>query len=213
MSIVVGFVTTREGRAALRFAVQEAKRRGSDLVVINSQRGGHGPEETHVDAVLAEAKRELEEFGVSSSPRARARARSRRGCRRRRGRDRRRVHRHRAAPAQPGREARHGLQRPAHPARRHLPRHLGQGRSTRPTTDQCFRLVTLCRSRHPRTRNRPLMTLNRPRRRARWRSAVNRRGGPPGSTRGSPSTPLVPQHAHPARLQRQLGGEPISCRR
>ena len=70
MSIVVGFVTTREGRAALRFAVQEAKRRGSDLVVINSQRGGHGPEETHVDAVLAEAKRELGEFGVKFITRA-----------------------------------------------------------------------------------------------------------------------------------------------
>ncbi|MBD3783646.1 MAG: universal stress protein [Micrococcales bacterium] len=40
MTIVVGFVPTKEGRAALTRAVEEAKGRGSRLVVINSHRGG-----------------------------------------------------------------------------------------------------------------------------------------------------------------------------
>ncbi|MBT9254839.1 universal stress protein [Phycicoccus sp. MAQZ13P-2] len=40
MTIVVGFVPTKEGRAALARAVEEAKGRGSRLVVINSHRGG-----------------------------------------------------------------------------------------------------------------------------------------------------------------------------
>ncbi|HMM96252.1 universal stress protein [Phycicoccus sp.] len=40
MTIVVGFVPTKEGRAALTRAVEEAKGRGTRLVVINSHRGG-----------------------------------------------------------------------------------------------------------------------------------------------------------------------------
>ncbi|MBM6400229.1 universal stress protein [Phycicoccus sonneratiae] len=39
MTIVVGFVPTKEGRAALARAVEEAKGRQSRLVVINSHRG------------------------------------------------------------------------------------------------------------------------------------------------------------------------------
>ncbi len=40
MTIVVGFVPTKEGRAALARAVEEAKGRNTRLVVINSHRGG-----------------------------------------------------------------------------------------------------------------------------------------------------------------------------
>ena len=40
MTIVVGFVPTKEGRAALARSVEEAKTRRSRLVVINSNRGG-----------------------------------------------------------------------------------------------------------------------------------------------------------------------------
>jgi nucleotide-binding universal stress UspA family protein len=40
VTIVVGFVPTKEGRAALARAVEEARMRRSRLVVINSNRGG-----------------------------------------------------------------------------------------------------------------------------------------------------------------------------
>jgi nucleotide-binding universal stress UspA family protein len=40
VTIVVGFVPTKEGRAALARAVEEVKGRQSRLVVINSNRGG-----------------------------------------------------------------------------------------------------------------------------------------------------------------------------
>ena len=40
MTIVVGFVPTKEGRAALARAVEEARGRQTRLVVINSNRGG-----------------------------------------------------------------------------------------------------------------------------------------------------------------------------
>ena len=39
-SIVVGYVTTPEGKAALRRAAEEAKLRGATLVVVNSNKGG-----------------------------------------------------------------------------------------------------------------------------------------------------------------------------
>jgi nucleotide-binding universal stress UspA family protein len=40
MAVVVGYVPTAEGRAALRQAAQECRLRNTRLVVINSQRGG-----------------------------------------------------------------------------------------------------------------------------------------------------------------------------
>ena len=40
MAIVVGYVPTAEGRAALRRGAEEARLRGTRLVVINSNRGG-----------------------------------------------------------------------------------------------------------------------------------------------------------------------------
>jgi nucleotide-binding universal stress UspA family protein len=40
MKIVVGFIDTPEGHAAVDAAVTEARLRGGDLVVVNSMRGG-----------------------------------------------------------------------------------------------------------------------------------------------------------------------------
>jgi len=39
-SIVVGYVTTPEGKAALRRAAEEAKLRSATLIVVNSNKGG-----------------------------------------------------------------------------------------------------------------------------------------------------------------------------
>ena len=39
-SIVVGYVTTPEGQAALRRAAEEAKLRSATLVVVHSNKGG-----------------------------------------------------------------------------------------------------------------------------------------------------------------------------
>ena len=39
MTIVVGYIPTREGQAALAHAVDEARKQGSRLVVVNSSRG------------------------------------------------------------------------------------------------------------------------------------------------------------------------------
>jgi nucleotide-binding universal stress UspA family protein len=67
MAIVVGFVPTNEGRAALRRAAEEAKLRSTRLVVINSNRGGKdlaADEAARYDAELETVKRELTEAGV-----------------------------------------------------------------------------------------------------------------------------------------------------
>lgn len=40
MAVVVGYVATKEGRAALRRAAEECELRHTKLIVINSQRGG-----------------------------------------------------------------------------------------------------------------------------------------------------------------------------
>jgi nucleotide-binding universal stress UspA family protein len=66
-TIVVGYVPKPEGKAALRRAAEEAKLRGSRLVVVNSHRGGR--EFDRDDAIesetqLAEVKSELEGLGV-----------------------------------------------------------------------------------------------------------------------------------------------------
>ena len=39
MSVVVGYVPTREGESALEHAVAEARSRGTRLVVVNTSRG------------------------------------------------------------------------------------------------------------------------------------------------------------------------------
>jgi nucleotide-binding universal stress UspA family protein len=67
LPIVVGFVPTNEGRAALRRAAEEARLRATRLVVINSNRGGRdlGSEDAaRYEVELATVQRELSESGV-----------------------------------------------------------------------------------------------------------------------------------------------------
>jgi nucleotide-binding universal stress UspA family protein len=59
MAVVVGYVPTAEGRAALRQAAQECRLRNTRLVVINSSRGGNSL--SAVDA--ARSAEELEALG------------------------------------------------------------------------------------------------------------------------------------------------------
>lgn len=59
MKIVVGFIDTPEGHAAIDKAIQEAELRGGSLVVVNSMKGGH--HETDAEYVAtADAFEELE---------------------------------------------------------------------------------------------------------------------------------------------------------
>jgi nucleotide-binding universal stress UspA family protein len=67
MAIVVGFVPTNEGRAALRRAAEEARLRSTRLIVINSNRGGKdltADEAARYDAELETIKSQLVEAGV-----------------------------------------------------------------------------------------------------------------------------------------------------
>lgn len=58
MTIVVGWVPTKEGRAALRRAVQECLLRGSDLVVVNTVRP-EKPYDAEASASFEEVLRSL----------------------------------------------------------------------------------------------------------------------------------------------------------
>ncbi|HEU5241480.1 MAG TPA: universal stress protein [Ornithinibacter sp.] len=62
MTIVVGFVPTKEGRAALTRAVEEARMRRARLVVINSNRGGRDFDEDSTRAAEAELRRVNDEL-------------------------------------------------------------------------------------------------------------------------------------------------------
>ena len=62
MTIVVGFVPTKEGRAALTRAVDEARMRRSRLVVINSNRGGRDFDEDATRAAETELQRVSDEL-------------------------------------------------------------------------------------------------------------------------------------------------------
>ena len=67
MAIVVGYVPTAEGRAALRRAAEEARLRGTRLIVINSNRGGREltPEEAiEHEHALAEVRAQLDRDGI-----------------------------------------------------------------------------------------------------------------------------------------------------
>jgi nucleotide-binding universal stress UspA family protein len=68
MAVVVGYVPTAEGRAALRWAAKECQLRHTDLVVINSNRGGKdldAAEAAQYEAELDEVRRELDDAGIS----------------------------------------------------------------------------------------------------------------------------------------------------
>jgi nucleotide-binding universal stress UspA family protein len=67
MAIVVGYVPTKEGRAALSTAAAEARLRNARLVVINSNRGGKDldrAEAATYEEALEGVRRELDEAGV-----------------------------------------------------------------------------------------------------------------------------------------------------
>ncbi len=67
MSVVVGFVRTREGRAALRRAVEEARLRDTELLVVHSMRGGERDEVEHVVTYREEfehLEQQLSEEGI-----------------------------------------------------------------------------------------------------------------------------------------------------
>lgn len=72
MAIVVGYVATREGQAALRRAAQECRLRNTKLVVINSNRGGRdlGDEEAaNAEAELEAVRAELTSEGIENEVR------------------------------------------------------------------------------------------------------------------------------------------------
>ena len=62
MTIVVGFVPTKEGRAALARAGEVARTRRSRLVVINSNRGGRDFDDQASQAAEAELQRVSDEL-------------------------------------------------------------------------------------------------------------------------------------------------------
>ena len=67
MAIVVGYVPTKEGRAALRRAADESLLRKSKLIVINSQRGGRdfdSEEANRFENDLSRIQGELDEEGL-----------------------------------------------------------------------------------------------------------------------------------------------------
>jgi nucleotide-binding universal stress UspA family protein len=71
MAIVVGYVSSPEGKAALRRGVEEARLRGVKLVVINSNKGGRDLDvdearrsEAELDAIRAEVAGEGVEVDV-----------------------------------------------------------------------------------------------------------------------------------------------------
>lgn len=65
MSVVVGYVPTREGQSALEHAVREARTRGVRLVVVNTSRGDALVDERYADdAQLAALGATLAASGV-----------------------------------------------------------------------------------------------------------------------------------------------------
>jgi nucleotide-binding universal stress UspA family protein len=65
MPVIVGFVTTREGRAALDAAVAEASSRRSRLVVVNTTTGAATADNRYADeGQMAELRAELDATGL-----------------------------------------------------------------------------------------------------------------------------------------------------
>ncbi len=73
MSIIVGYIPTREGRAALRAARAEALLRQDKLVVVNSHRGGRdfdAEEAQRFEDELGRVQQDLDDAGVDHEVRA-----------------------------------------------------------------------------------------------------------------------------------------------
>ena len=62
MAVVVGFITTAEGRAALEAAIEEAKLRSRRLLVL--VHSGRDAESAGIDEAMAEARSTIEPSGV-----------------------------------------------------------------------------------------------------------------------------------------------------
>jgi nucleotide-binding universal stress UspA family protein len=71
MSIVVGYATTDEGRAALQRAVAEARLRGTRLLVVDTTRASGRPDDGPAGDPLEEVRAELEASGVEHELRPR----------------------------------------------------------------------------------------------------------------------------------------------
>lgn len=67
MSIVVGYIPTKEGRAALARAAEECLLRQTNLVVINSQRGSSfdAAEANRFEEELQRVQAQLDEAGIN----------------------------------------------------------------------------------------------------------------------------------------------------
>ncbi len=73
MAIVVGYIPTPEGRAALLRATAEARMRETKLIVVSSNRGGRhfdADEAQRFEEALRQVRDELEEAGVRYEERA-----------------------------------------------------------------------------------------------------------------------------------------------
>jgi nucleotide-binding universal stress UspA family protein len=71
-AIIVGYVPKAEGKAALRRAAEEAKLRGSRLVVINSAHGGRdfdSEEEIRSEVELDAVRKNLADAGIAAEVR------------------------------------------------------------------------------------------------------------------------------------------------
>jgi nucleotide-binding universal stress UspA family protein len=65
MTIVVGYIPTKEGRAALTHAVEEARKQRSTLVVVNSSRGDAPADPRYLlDDELEKLRAQLDEDGI-----------------------------------------------------------------------------------------------------------------------------------------------------
>ncbi len=67
MAIVVGYLPSPEGRAALRRGAEEARLRGTKLIVINSNRGGRdltSSDAARQEADLADVRAQLERDAI-----------------------------------------------------------------------------------------------------------------------------------------------------
>ena len=72
MAVVVGYVATKEGRAALRRAAEECELRHTRLIVINSQRGGKdfdADEAAKFEAELETIQKKLTDLGLQNEVR------------------------------------------------------------------------------------------------------------------------------------------------
>jgi hypothetical protein len=125
VAVVVGYVLTKEGRAALRRASEESLLRRTKLIVINSSRGGKdfdAGDARRFEAALIAVQGQLDKAGVEHEVRLLVR-----------GNDPAQdlievadevnadfFHRDRPAQTYSAGQAGHGVKRPAHPARRLL---------------------------------------------------------------------------------------------